>query len=430
MFLNDKNFTYQLFAQGQKLLALLLAFVVFFSLSVAPAFASVDSHRQKANEAIKAAQNEEDRAAALAREISALDGKAEEFRNKAAAYEPQIEEAVAKTDAIERELDELKETKVQLISEIASTTAEYEAKKETLSDRASESYRNGEASIFLLIFDAESITDFLARSEIVGRILQQNAEITTSLRITQRKLENDKTRLEGVVQQTEEKQSEAQQIESNLKGLRANMQNAAAQVDAVESQKTALMNDSIENAERLRAVAQQEESTARALEAQLAELARKQAQSQSKDATGTSAPVVVSKGGFAWPTPGFSRVTSPYGMRMHPVLGYNRMHNGIDIGRNGGQSIDGAAIVASKSGRVITAGYLNGYGNTIIIDHGGGYATVYAHQQAGGIKVSVGQDVKQGQRIGTVGSTGYSTGPHLHFEVRVNGVAKNPMSYL
>lgn len=430
MFADDKNFTYQPITKSQKILALLLAITLFISLSVAPVFASVDSHRQKANDALKAAQNEEDRAAALALEISALDGKAEEFRNKAASYEPQIEEAVAKTDSIERELDELQATKVQLVSEIASTTAEYEAKKETLSDRASESYRNGEASIFLLIFDAESITDFLARSEIVGRILQQNAEITTSLRITQRKLENDKTKLEGVVKQTEEKQSEAQQIEANLKGLRANMQNAAAQVDAIESQKTSLMNDSIENAERLRAVAQQEEATARGLEARLAELARKQAQAQSKDSTSTSTPVVVSKGGFAWPTPGFSRVTSPYGMRMHPVLGYNRMHNGIDIGRNGGQSIDGASIVASKSGRVITAGYLNGYGNTVIIDHGGGYATVYAHQQAGGIKVSVGQDVKQGQRIGTVGSTGYSTGPHLHFEVRVNGVAQNPMSYL
>ena len=100
------------------------------------------------------------------------------------------------------------------------------------------------------------------------------------------------------------------------------------------------------------------------------------------------------------------------------------MHPGIDIG-----APQGSSIVAAGKGKVIYAGYRGGYGNTIIIDHGNGVTTLYAHQAAGGLKVSTGQTVTKGQRIGTVGSTGYSTGPHLHFEVRVNGSPRNPRSY-
>ena len=133
---------------------------------------------------------------------------------------------------------------------------------------------------------------------------------------------------------------------------------------------------------------------------------------------------------MGWPVPGFYRITSPFGWRMHPVLHVRKLHTGIDIGKNPGQAIAGAAIVAAGNGTVISAGYRSGYGNTVMIDHGNGVVTLYAHQPSGGIKVSVGQHVKKGQRIGTVGMTGYATGPHLHFEVRVNGTPVNPMRYL
>ncbi len=122
-------------------------------------------------------------------------------------------------------------------------------------------------------------------------------------------------------------------------------------------------------------------------------------------------------GGFKWPTPGYGHITSPYGMR------WGKLHKGIDIG-----APTGAKTVASNQGKVITSAYNSSYGNYVIINHGGGYMTVYAHFSKR--LVSVGQYVAKGQTVGLVGSTGHSTGPHLHFEIRVNGKAVNPRKYV
>ncbi|MBQ9901706.1 MAG: peptidoglycan DD-metalloendopeptidase family protein [Clostridia bacterium] len=131
-------------------------------------------------------------------------------------------------------------------------------------------------------------------------------------------------------------------------------------------------------------------------------------------------------GSFGWPTPGYKRITSPYGPRTYTLNGkkVSSNHKGIDIG-----APSGAKIVASNGGTVVTSAYnAGGYGNYVIIDHGGGKMTVYGHMSKRG--VSVGQSVTKGQQIGKVGSTGRSTGPHLHFEIRINGTAVNPINYL
>lgn len=131
-------------------------------------------------------------------------------------------------------------------------------------------------------------------------------------------------------------------------------------------------------------------------------------------------------GSFSWPTPGYKNVTSKYGWRTYTLNGkkVTSNHKGIDIG-----APNGAKIIASNGGTVVTSAYnANGYGNYVIIDHGGGKMTVYGHMSKRG--VSVGQSVTKGQQIGKVGSTGRSTGPHLHFEIRINGNAVNPLNYL
>lgn len=135
-----------------------------------------------------------------------------------------------------------------------------------------------------------------------------------------------------------------------------------------------------------------------------------------------TAPVnTVSRSGFIWPTSG--SVGSGFGPRLHPILGYYRMHSGLDIG-----GAWGSPIWAAKDGVVIAAGWQGGYGNTVVVQHEGNVATLYAHMAS--INVSVGQGVATGELIGAVGSTGLSTGPHLHFETRVNGTPQDPRGFL
>jgi murein DD-endopeptidase MepM/ murein hydrolase activator NlpD len=124
---------------------------------------------------------------------------------------------------------------------------------------------------------------------------------------------------------------------------------------------------------------------------------------------------------FMWPVAG--RVSSGFGMRRHPILGTMRMHTGIDI-----VAPNGTLVKAADGGQIIQAGYDGGYGYSIIVYHGGGFSTVYAHLSR--ILVAVGQNVARGEVIGLVGATGWATGPHLHFEVRINGAAQNPIQFL
>jgi Membrane proteins related to metalloendopeptidases len=128
---------------------------------------------------------------------------------------------------------------------------------------------------------------------------------------------------------------------------------------------------------------------------------------------------------FAWPVPSAHGISSEFGYRTHPLTGKLSLHNGIDI-----PAPEGTPIVAAEDGKVIAASYMNDYGNTVIIDHGGGLWTLYGHIKEGGILVRVGQQVRRGQIIALVGSTGNATGPHLHFTVYKNQEAVNPMNYL
>ncbi len=116
-------------------------------------------------------------------------------------------------------------------------------------------------------------------------------------------------------------------------------------------------------------------------------------------------------------------ISSPFGYRVHPILGTRKLHTGVDF-----SAASGAAIAAAGDGVVVIAGPYGGYGNAVVIDHGGGLATLYAHQSA--VRVSRGATVSRGQTIGAVGCTGLCTGPHLHFETRENGVPVDPMRYL
>ena len=164
--------------------------------------------------------------------------------------------------------------------------------------------------------------------------------------------------------------------------------------------------------ESLRAAYEQAEKEEMALKEQL-----------KKDLSDSSTESSYDGGTFLWPTPGYGTITSQYGGRMHPTLKVYKVHTGMDIG-----APMGASVIAGADGTVIRAEYNVAYGNYIVIDHGGGYSTLYAHNSA--LLVTKGSQVSRGQTIAKVGSTGYSTGPHCHFEVMINGQHTNPAPYL
>ncbi len=142
----------------------------------------------------------------------------------------------------------------------------------------------------------------------------------------------------------------------------------------------------------------------------------------STDAAVPPEALLISESGFCWPTPGYTKITSPYGYRIHPITGQLKFHSGIDIGAAGG-----TPTVAAMDGTVTISVYSNSYGNYVEIDHGGGVRTRYAHMSRR--LCTVGDSVTQGETIGLVGSTGNSTGNHCHFEVRINGTTYDPMQY-
>ena len=160
-------------------------------------------------------------------------------------------------------------------------------------------------------------------------------------------------------------------------------------------------------------IAEQNE-TIKALEAIVAEERKKLAAEQGRKYDG---------GVFAWPAPSYTRISDDYGNRTHPILGTQQFHNGIDMAAPGG-----SAILAAYDGKVVAAAYSGSMGNYIMIDHGDSLYTIYMHASA--LYVSKGQEVNRGDKIAAVGSTGRSTGNHLHFSVRLNGSYVSPWSYL
>ena len=269
-------------------------------------------------------------------------------------------------------------------------------------------YVAGPGGLFTAVMRSGSPTDFIDRATFVHALLTDGAgrvQAATDARVeVANRASILAARRAELARRDAEVTAALRRVESVAEAARAAQRAVAAQVGA--------RSRALAAAERERAA---ELARYRALQAEsrrLAELIRRAKASRGSGRVG--------RGGMLWPTPG--PVTSGYGYRVHPIYGYRRLHAGIDIGAPTGQG-----IVAVLAGTVVTAGPMGTYGNLVVIDHGDGLTTAYAHQSE--VLVASGQRVARGRRIGLVGSTGASTGPHLHFETRVNGEPVDPMRY-
>ncbi|MEX2394441.1 MAG: peptidoglycan DD-metalloendopeptidase family protein [Actinomycetota bacterium] len=352
--------------------------------------------------------------AELAEREQDLQGNIAEAGEVREALTEELSELQAIVDEVQGRVDVAAGTLAQIQAKVDKKDAaityaqkQLERRIDALGARAVHMYKHGASSWFVLMVKIRGVGDLLSRLTYVGQVSKDDNANIAEIDRTKKLILRDR---------------------DELAELR---DDAAAQMAVVAEERNRAATIRNDVSARRNAVSGKLEASYAELgdvQAQREQYDRETAELQSESAAIAAflrgrgdGPAQVSPKGMTWPTSG--PITSGFGWRTHPIFGTRRFHAGIDIGAPTGNT-----IVAAGAGEVVFAGSKNGYGNATIIDHGGGIATLYAHQSS--IAVGVGAKVGIGQAIGAVGCTGYCTGPHLHFEVRVNGEPVDPMGWL
>ncbi len=324
------------------------------------------------------------------------DGKAKssQLSNEIKALEQKIYYAEVDINELEKEINATKEEIKVALAELADLQADIDNQNDALNGRLRAMYKNGSFGMLSVLLGSRSISEFLTNMELIRRVYQSDANVL--------KLIEDE--YAGVAA----KEAELQELKDKL----------LAQQEAAEAKRNALAADK-NNVASMKADV---DADNKELEKQIDQL-NEEANALTKKILALQGSQAYAGGTMLWPAQSSRRITSPFGNRIHPILHVNKFHTGIDIGASSGTN-----ILAANTGVVISAGWNNSYGYMVMVDHGGGIVTLYAHCSK--LLVSKDDVVGRGDVIALVGSTGMSTGPHLHFEVRVNGVYKNPLEYV
>lgn len=312
-----------------------------------------------------------------------------------------IEELDLKLNQAENELSKVEDQLTQLEEQIAVTTRELErasndasSQKELLKKRVRVMYENGNVGYLSVILNSTSFSDFISRLDFLKKIINFDIDLLGKMKKHRDTVADQRNLLKSELEEKERLKKEIadkkEDVEVAKQDREKTLKDLTKDLKELERQEDALLAQSNEVAKKIISL-----------------------QSSSKYVGGK----------IGWPSPGYYKITSPYGYRTHPILKKKKLHTGIDIAVP-----SGTTIIAANSGTVIYSGYNGGYGNTVIIDHGGKISTLYAHNSK--LLVKVGDKVEKGQAVTKSGSTGLSTGPHLHFEVRENGQHVDPMKYL
>ncbi|HVE90703.1 MAG TPA: peptidoglycan DD-metalloendopeptidase family protein [Actinomycetota bacterium] len=383
---------------------------------------------------------------------------ARQARRRAAEIE--IEELTAVVESAQGKVQEaegaLSQVEVRLqarTEELERTVRELREARETLNERAVQTFKAGPASMLDTLLSARSVAELSSRMQFVSRVFRRDKTHIDTVSEAKAKIDDERTRItvlrDRLSEQAEVVQTERDEAatvrnraDSRRKVLTAELQSLGTNLKVVQKDKERyqleqqqLESDSRDIAAFLRSRGSKKTKVPAATAAPKVPDVEKPGTTKEPGATdkpGTKEPPVADKAppaasqppsatSLGWPVTG--PITSGFGYRTHPIYGTKRMHTGIDIG-----APTGRAIAAAGAGTVIFAGVKGGYGNAVIVDHGDGLATLYAHMSS--ITSSVGARVGRGATIGKVGCTGACTGPHLHFEVRVNGEPQNPTRWL
>lgn len=399
---------------ASSLLAAMLAGLLFCNLNVEQV-ASAASKSQLKNRLseLKSARAEANAA------VKQLSGQAEKYSEKIAALDYQIESTRAELNATNELIKTLTNDIEKKEVELEKTAKTLDEKQDLFATRIRVMYENGETSYMEVLLNSENFSDMLSNMEIVSQIMdydkqvvQEYKELKSSIETQKASLESDRKDKKNYAASLEDTKKEIESQKKEYKTLKAKVDKDIA-LKKSEAERMLKEQDSI-NAE-IEAISKREAEAARA--AREAAKRNNSSSSSSYSSGGKSY-----SGSMVWPCPSYSRISSPYGYRTHPISGTRKLHKGLDIAASKGNP-----IIAAASGTVVKSYFSSSYGNYVAISHGNGMMTAYAHMTRR--MVSVGQQVSAGQQIGTVGSTGNSTGSHLHFEVYNNGSTTNPMNY-
>lgn len=365
----------------------------------------------------------------IQQELSAKKQEIKKAENELSSYQAQVRMVNANLEAAEAQLAAANSALAQAEAELAATNAQLEKEQESLetqvnaySERMRQTYIDGNVSLLDVILESTSMEDFITRAYYMEKILEYDNTMIDTINESIESIEEQKATLE--------------QQKADLQVIKSAKESAVAELEAAKVEKYSLISTAQAQKEQAQDEYDSMLADSNKLNKEIQTLIAKQKQQQAAQSNKNNSTnngnngnsgndnYATGTGKYMWPLPsGYKNITSNYGMRMHPTKHVYKMHTGIDISAPGG-----TPIYAADSGTVILARYYGSYGNTVIIDHGGNVVTLYAHMSS--IGASVGQSVARGQTIGRVGTTGASTGNHLHFEVRVGGSCVSPWGYV
>lgn len=342
---------------------------------------------------------------------AAAEKRQDELNNQIEVTEDSIQKVINQINEVQGNMDSTKKQIANKEAEIVKTEAELDEAQERVNERDSiiESrmrlmYSNGVVSYLDVLLSSTSFSDFLDRFDALQLMLKKDKDILQENKEDKAMIEEKKA--------TKEKQLSERNV------LYDKQESYMTTLKDKESQKEVMIASYKKELEEVEEISEEAEKSLIALAKQQSEL-----QAQQKKLSSVTKPYTGGKLGM--PIVDYTRISSPFGTRIHPVTGVKKVHTGIDFA-----APKGTDIFAAESGVVILAQSWSGYGNAVIIDHGNNLWTLYGHIRDGGTLVSEGETVKKGQKIAEVGMTGTATGYHLHFEVRINGNPVNPSSYL
>ena len=360
-------------------------------LQMVPVFAESEMEKQQ-KELDKAQHN-----------VQVAEEKKDAARHKVEEAKESLGEIVARLSRLQKDIDELQKKADALQKDIDKNTAQLNKKKAEMEGRLEiyrarlrDIYENGQINYLEVLLGAKDFGDFASRMYLLQKIIRSDLDLLDMVRKEADEIQNQQDILDAQMSEIKKDRAALEEKRRNAEEMR---EQRALKLYRAEEEK----RKSDEEYDRMLAISDNIKSMLQGLE------------------TASVMPSGGGNGSFAWPCSG--PITSYYGWRVHPIFGTRKYHSGMDI------AVDyGTPIHAAATGVVVYSGWMGGYGYAIMIDHGGGLVTIYGHNSS--LAVSEGQRVSQGQLVAYAGSTGYSTGPHCHFEVRLHGEVTEPLNYL